>query len=75
MMSSFRNPDCLEKQEDLTERSLTERSLTNLVRKYFQDDFVYNSNDKSNSFFSKFSMRDFNVRKSVNNMVNFDMNI
>ena len=33
MMSRFRSTDCLEKQEDLTEKS-----LTNLVRKYFQDE-------------------------------------
>ena len=33
MMSRFRSTDCLEKQEDLTGNS-----LTNLVRKYFQDE-------------------------------------
>ena len=33
MMSRFRSTDCLEKQQDLTEKS-----LTNLVRKYFQDE-------------------------------------
>ena len=32
-MNSFCHPDCLEKQEDLTEKS-----LTNLVRKYFRDE-------------------------------------